>query len=188
MNWLVIDETYLNYLRQKESKITNSNYGKDKYKPFFGILFETDKYYYVTQISHAQPRHQNMKNNKDFKKIYNPKDNRLLAVVNLNYMFPILKSQKEILKYKDIGMHRSFDSELEKSKYIDLLKTEISVLSSMNLEKAAKNVYENKYTKKDKDLAERSFDFKQLEQYADDYLLLQLKIQDNITNTQEQEN
>ena len=63
-----------------------------------------------------------MKNNIDFKKIYHPKDNRLLAVVNLNYMFPILKSQKKVLKYQDIELHRSFSDDSEKSKYIDLIK------------------------------------------------------------------
>lgn len=40
MEWLVIDEKYLNYFRNKESKIPNSNYGNNKFKPFFGILFE----------------------------------------------------------------------------------------------------------------------------------------------------
>ena len=55
-----------------------------------------------------------MKNGKDFKKLYHPKDNRLLAVVNLNYMFPIPKSLKMILKYKDIEKHRKFESEEEK--------------------------------------------------------------------------
>lgn len=42
MEWLVIDEKYLNYLRDKESRIPKSDYGNDKYKPFFGVLFETD--------------------------------------------------------------------------------------------------------------------------------------------------
>ena len=57
MNWLVIDEKYLDYLRETENRIPFSDYGKDKYKPFFGILFETEDFYYVTQISHPQRRH-----------------------------------------------------------------------------------------------------------------------------------
>ena len=170
MEWLVIDEDYLSYLRSVENRIPFSNYGNDKYKPFFGVLFETDTFYYVTQISHAQPRHAVMKNNIDFKKIYHPKDNRLLAVVNLNYMFPILKSQKKVLKYQDIELHRSFSDDSEKSKYIDLLKMEIRVLSSMSgPEKTAKMIYSNKYTEKNKPLADRSFDFKQLERLALQY-------------------
>ena len=34
MNWLVIDEKYLDYLRKTERRIPFSDYGKDKYKPF----------------------------------------------------------------------------------------------------------------------------------------------------------
>ena len=83
MDWLVVTEDYLKYLRKEEKRIPLSDYGEKKHKPFFGILFETEDFYYVTQISHAQKRHYKMKNGKDFKKIYSPKDNRLLAVVNL---------------------------------------------------------------------------------------------------------
>ena len=172
MDWLVITEDYLKYLRKYEKRIPFSNYGSKKYKPFFGILFETEDFYYVTQISHVQERHKNMKNGKDFKKLYHPKDNRLLAVVNLNYMFPIPKSLKMILKYKDIEKHRKFESEEEKSKYINLLKTEIKILSQMHLDKAAKSIYKNKYTATNQDvpLANRCIDFKYMEQLAQKYM------------------
>ena len=53
MEWKIVNEDYLNYLRHNETRIPHSNYGEDKYKPFFGILFETNDFYYVTQISHA---------------------------------------------------------------------------------------------------------------------------------------
>lgn len=102
MNWLIIDEKYLNYLRAKEKRIPFSDYGQNKYKPFFGVLFETDEFYYVTQILHPQNRHLTMKANEDFKKIYLPDSNRLIAVINLNYMFPIPKSLYQKLEYKDI--------------------------------------------------------------------------------------
>lgn len=170
MEWLVIDEKYLNYLRATESKIPHSDYGKNKFKPFFGVLFETDDFYYVTQISHAQNRHIGMKSNIDFKKVYHPDDNRLLAVINLNYMFPIPKSEKVVLKYKDISKYREFSSEIEKSKYIDLMKTELKVIKKMNLEKAALYVYNNKYSLKNIQLANRCIDFKQMESLAKKYI------------------
>lgn len=172
MDWLVVTEDYLKYLRKEEKRIPLSDYGEKKHKPFFGILFETENFYYVTQISHAQKRHYKMKNGKDFKKIYSPKDNRLLAVVNLNYMFPIPKSMKVVLKYKDIEQHREFNSDEEKSKYIDLLKTEMKILNKMNLEKFAKVVYDNKYAieKQDIALANRCIDFKLMEKLAHKYV------------------
>ena len=75
MEWKIVDENYLDYLRKVEKRIPNSRYSEDQYKPFFGVLFETDDLCYVTQISHAQPRHFRMKNSIDFHKIYHPKTN-----------------------------------------------------------------------------------------------------------------
>ena len=45
MEWKIVNEDYLNYLRHNETRIPHSNYGEDKYKPFFGILFETNDFY-----------------------------------------------------------------------------------------------------------------------------------------------
>ena len=42
-----------------------------------------------------------MKENIDFKKIYDIKSNRLIAVINLNYMFPIPKNMYEKLRYEN---------------------------------------------------------------------------------------
>lgn len=49
-----VNEKYLDYLRNVESRIPRTDYGSDKYKPFFGVLFEIDNLYYITQVSHAQ--------------------------------------------------------------------------------------------------------------------------------------
>lgn len=170
MDWLVIDEQYLNYLRKTEKRIPISNYGEDKYKPFFGVLFETEEFYYVTQVSHAQKRHEKMKNNKDFKKIYSPKDNKLLAVINLNYMFPIPKSMKVLLKYRDIEQHRVFKNDAQKSKYINLMKMELKQINQMNLEADGKYIYENKYSQLNRPLANRCIDFKLIENLARRYM------------------
>lgn len=170
MKWLVVDEKYLDYLREKDDRIPLSDYGEKKYKPFFGVLFETKEFYYVTQISHAQKRHLTMKANLDFKKIFLPETNRLIAVVNLNYMFPIPKSMYKELKYKEIENHRAFDSEEEKSKYIDLMKTELKIINGMNIEKSALRVYDNKYKNPESPLAKRCIDFKTMETLARKYV------------------
>ncbi len=169
MDWLVVDENYLNYLRKSENRIPRSDYGQDKYKPFFGVLFETEEFYYVTQISHPQSRHLKMKANLDFKKVYLPDSNRLIAVINLNYMFPIPKALHKRLEYKDIDKHRTFIDEIEKSKYIDLMKTELKLINMMNIEKSAVRVYKNKYENPDSDLAKRCIDFKTMEELAIQY-------------------
>lgn len=110
-----------------------------------------------------------MKSNIDFKKIYDPADGHLIAVVNLNYMFPIPKYMRTPLKYKDIDKHRTFASEEEKSKYIDLMKTELKVINSMDLSKPAINIYKSKYSKPDSNLSNRCIDYKQMEEPARKY-------------------
>ena len=104
-----------------------------------------------------------MKANEDFKKIFDPKSNRLIAVINLNYMFPIPKTMYNKLQYKDLDKHRTFKNEIEKSKYISLMKTELKVINTMELDKVAIKVYNNKYDKPDSNLAKRCIDFKKME-------------------------
>lgn len=172
-NWLILDEKYLDDLRTSvEPRIPHMDYGKDKLKPFFGVLFEKDDLYYVTQVSHFnQSKHAFMKNAMDFRKIYIP--SKILGgqdipacVVNLNYMFPIPKSLVKNLEYKDITMYRTFKSEQEKSKYIDLLRSELKAINAMNIEDMAKKLYNLKSEHPENRVSLRCFDFAKLEQYA----------------------
>lgn len=175
LKWITVDEKYLDYLRSSADKrIPRTDYGADKFKPFFGVLFETGNLYYVTQISHAQPRHAKMKNALDFYKVYIPDNNsqspdKLVAVVNLNYMFPIPKTLTSDLKYADIGKHRTFISQTEKSQYISLLRNEMAAINKMNLETKAKKVYDLKYSQPEHPVSKRCLDFKMLENYAQTY-------------------
>lgn len=170
MHWININEKYLDYLRSYESRIPHSDYGKNKYKPFFGILFETQDLLYVTQISHAQPRHQRMKKQPDFYKIYDPDlPSRLIAVVNLNYMFPVPKSEVTSFEKKKIDTYRYFSDNAEKSKYIDLLDKEMKVINRLELSFAAKDIYEKKYQYPNSPLARRCLDYRMLEVYAKEW-------------------
>lgn len=171
MKWINVDEKYLDYLRGFESRIPRTDYGSDKYKPFFGVLFETDELYYITQVSHAQERHQRLNQQKDFYKIYDPnQQNRLIAVINLNYMFPIPKSCTFDFKFKEIDQYRSFVSETEKSKYIDLLNLEMRAINRMNIRSKAMDVYNLKYDKPNHRVSQRCIDFKYMEYLAKQYV------------------
>ena len=133
MKWIIVDEKYLDYLRGYESRIPRTNYGSDKYKPFFGVLFEIEDLYYVTQVSHPQRRHEHMTQQKDFYKLFDPNNsNKLLAVVNLNYMFPIPKQYTQVFQNKNINQYRTFSSEDEKSKYISLLALELKAINKLS--------------------------------------------------------
>lgn len=170
MKWINVNEKYLDYLRKTEQRIPRTDYGNDRYKPFFGILFEVGNLYYITQVSHPQPRHNKMKQQKDFYKIYDPKNPKhLIAVINLNYMFPIPKEQTFPFEKKNINTYRNFNSETEKNKYIALLDKELKVINSMDIGTKAENIYKLKYLKPDNNISKRCIDFKALEKLAVSY-------------------
>ena len=166
MNWKIIPSEYLNYLRETELKIPRTDYGRNSLKPFFGILFEVDDLVYVTQVSSPKSRHDSMRNNTDFLKIYNPRTNNLIGVINLNYMFPVPKAIIGDLKYKDISSYRDFRDDIQKSKYIDLLKIQRRELNNLPVKENAIKIYEDKYTYPESAVSKRCFDFKQLEKVA----------------------
>ena len=167
MKWIIVDEKYLDYLRGYESRIPRTNYGSDKYKPFFGVLFEIEDLYYVTQVSHPQRRHEHMTQQKDFYKLFDPNNsNKLLAVVNLNYMFPIPKQYTQVFQNKNINQYRTFSSEDEKSKYISLLALELKAINKLNLGDKASYIYKLKYDSPDNKISKRCIDFKEMERLA----------------------
>ena len=168
MKWINVNEKYLDYLRMIEPRIPKTSYGDDRYKPFFGVLFEIDNLYYITQVSHPQKRHEKLKQQKDFYKIYYK--NRLIAVINLNYMFAIPKDQTSSFLLNNIDTYRTFKSEHEKSKYIDLLNKEISIINTMNLGEKALELYSLKYNNPNHIVSKRCIDFKFIEKLAKQYI------------------
>ena len=184
MKWITIPEHYLNYLRSAESRIPYSDYGKNHFKPFFGVLFETDSLLYVTQVSSTKKRHNKIKKSIDFHKLYDKKDNKLLAVVNLNYMFPVPKELVTDLDYSKMNEYREFNTPEEKSKYISLLKLEMKLINELDIGDAARKVYIRKNTFPNDRVSKRCINFRELEKYALVYqqiMLSEKQIKENKT-------
>ena len=93
----------------------------------------------------------------------------MLCVVNLNYMFPVPVSELEYIQYANIGNYRSFENEVEKSKYIHILRKELRIINTRGIEADAKAIYDNKYLYPDSQLAKRCIDFRMLEILASHY-------------------
>ncbi|WP_340222033.1 type III toxin-antitoxin system ToxN/AbiQ family toxin [Fusobacterium nucleatum] len=167
MIWCTIDKDYISFLKKYDSRIPNIDYGNNGYKPFFSPLFEKDGLVYVTQISSKKPRHLKMKESIDFVKIFNKTNKNLISVVNLNYMFPVPKSEIIEVKYKNIDNFRTFSSLDEKNKYINLLKYEMKVINNKNIQAQALKVYNSVNT--DSFLKNRSLPFLLLEEKAIEY-------------------
>ena len=167
MIWCTIDKDYISFLKKYDGRIPNIDYGNNGYKPFFSPLFEKDGLVYVTQISSTKPRHLKMKESIDFVKIFNKTNKNLISVINLNYMFPVPKSEIIEVKYKNIDNFRTFSSLDEKNKYINLLKYEMKVINNKNIQAQALKVYNSVNT--DSFLKNRSLPFLLLEEKATEY-------------------
>lgn len=68
--------------------------------------------------------------------------------------------------YMKILMIVSFNTDEIRSKYINLLKTELKIIQTLPLEDAARKLYYRKYSKSDDKVSVRCFDFKLLESGA----------------------
>ena len=108
-----------------------------------------------------------MKSKIDFIKVFD--EGRLICVVNLNYMFPIPRNEVNVLRYKDIGSYRSFNSDEEKGNYIQLLRSEMTQIRKLNIEQKAKRVYDLVTKNIDAKLIARCFDYKGLETACSQY-------------------
>ena len=166
---LIIDKDYLNDLRKFEPRIPYEDYGEGHYKPFVGPLFklhsnDTNEIYYVSNITSPKPRHERLKGSLDMLKLKN-RSGHLLGVVNLNYMFPVpAKYVKEVTaNILKNGFYNKSD------KAINTLYYELSLLEKSNVRSRANKVYFNKITNEDPFLAQRSFDFLNLNTFARSY-------------------
>lgn len=173
MKWYTVDEDYLNFLRSNEPRIPNADYGPEKFKPFFGALFELGDIVFITQVSHPQRRHQRMHENTDFCKLYN--GNHLIAVVNLNYMFPVHKNRLIEVKYKNIDNFRTFVDNNERNQYITLLKKEMKQIKQKNISSKAYKLYNRKSSFPYDKVSKRCLDFKHLEILCNHFELESLK-------------
>lgn len=169
MKWKIINEKYTDFLRNNyEPRIPYTNYGKDKFKPFFGELFQVDDLIYVTQVTSPKPRHNKLKNSIDFHKIYI--NNTLISCVNLNYMFPVPICELSDLQYGKIDELITFETKTQKNNYINLLKIELAEINKLSLEQFAMELYHRKYDFPDDFISKRCFDFLNLENAAHEWL------------------
>ncbi|MCD6436116.1 MAG: type III toxin-antitoxin system ToxN/AbiQ family toxin, partial [Clostridiales bacterium] len=129
MKWYIADKDYVKYLKTIDGKVQDIDYG-NSLKPYLGILINVNGFNYYVPISSADKPHKvdkysRMKNSKDFHKIIDSEDGKLLAVLNINNMIPIPNEYLINLKYEEIEKYKTFESEEKKKIYIDLLRKEL---------------------------------------------------------------
>lgn len=80
---------YVRNLANADDKVysVSPQVGKEN-RPFVGILVVNDNKAYCVPLSSPKAKHENMKNDRDFTKIFD-KNNQLIGVLNFNCMIPV---------------------------------------------------------------------------------------------------
>lgn len=83
MEFYYIRDDYIQYLRQYDNKVAEN---KQESRPYVGVLLNVDGVKYYAPFTSPKPKHQKMKNTKDFRKI----NQGIYGAINFNNMIPIV--------------------------------------------------------------------------------------------------
>lgn len=86
-----------------------------------------------------------------------------MAVIDLNYMFPVPVSKIEEVPITKVGELRMFDSVQEKSQYINFLKLELKEMERLKIDTKAFSLYTIKELYPDSIVSKRCLNFRELE-------------------------
>lgn len=151
-----IDDNYINYLRQFDSKVY---YNKNHTRPYVGVVYIFNGYYYFAPLSSPKPKH--LKMNPNAVDIFKIK-NGVYGIVNINNMIPTPKEclTEAIPNTTDI-------------KYKNLLQNQSTFLNNHKSELLIKvNQFQSRYLKKhlSKNILDRCCDYSLLEKKCQEYI------------------
>lgn len=130
-------------------------------RPFVGILVIMDGKKYCIPLTSPKPKHEKMKNDLDFSKMYDA-HNRLIGALNFNNMIPV---SEEFIKQININPSKN-DSPKDKI-YKELLNNQLDWCNDNfdNITKKANKLYKfvTQFPEKSRNLTRRCCDFKKLE-------------------------
>lgn len=82
MKFYNVKDDYIRFLRGYDSKVAAN---KMESRPYVGIVLEVNGIKYYAPFTSPKPKHQKMKNGKDFRKIHDGK----YGAINFNNMIPV---------------------------------------------------------------------------------------------------
>ena len=113
MKFYNIKEDYIRFLKQYDKKVADNKNGQ---RPYVGIVLEVNGIKYYTPFTSPKPKHKNMKNSKDFRKI----NQGVYGAINFNNMIPVVD---EAVKLIDID-------NIDDSQYKRLLQNQYKCIKS----------------------------------------------------------
>ena len=103
MQWYLIDEKYMSYLRAVDSFVPYTNYGDGKIKPFFGEILKTEQFSYYAPISSGKPKHKTVPQSSTFYKMMSSDGKFVVAVIDLKHCVPVPRQYATPLVYADLS-------------------------------------------------------------------------------------
>lgn len=88
-------------------------------RPFVGIVIPYEGRQYCIPLSSPKPKHERMRNGRDFTKVYDPKG-KLIAVLNFNNMIPV---DETVLKRVNLRIEKNDDAQTRA--YKNLMRNQI---------------------------------------------------------------
>lgn len=153
-----IENSYIDYLVPFAPHLFhNKKENQENERKYIGIILTVNDLDYFVPLSSFKEKHSKMKNNMDFLKVGN------YAVINLNNMFPVPKSQ---CVYVEISNETNLQ-------YKKLLLAEYRIITALTdrILKNAKSLYAYKIKNGDATpLAKRCNDFKLLEEKCKEWI------------------
>lgn len=175
-----LDMKYVRDLAKVDDKVMSVSPQENKEnRPFVGIVVILDDKKYCIPLTSPKPKHEKMKNDIDFSKMFD-KHNKLIGALNFNNMIPV--SERFI---KPININPSkYDSPKEKA-HKELLNNQLDWCNDNieNITKKANKLYKfvTQTPEKSRNLVRRCCDFKKLEE-----VLAKRLAQEGIHNPSEQ--
>jgi len=163
LNFYIIDEDYINYLRKFDKHIA---YNKSQKRPYIGVVIIVEENYYFAPLLSPKAKHKTYRDNLTFFKIINIKRKSNLGIIRFSDMIPVPQESVYLLdtKEKSYGYKRLLS---EQYNYINIPTNREKIINK------AQKIY-NIVTKDSKSKMARfykdlSCDFKLLEQKCIEY-------------------
>lgn len=161
-----LDMKYVRDLARVDDRVmsTSPQIGKAS-RPFVGIVVPYAGRQYCIPLSSPKPKHELMRNDRDFTKVFDPKG-RLIAVLNFNNMLPVDYTVAQRIDLRD-----SVDDDAPTRAYKNLMRNEIEWCNAHanDIARKAAKLYRIVTEKPAKyhSLVKRCCDFKRLEEVLD---------------------
>ncbi len=163
LNLYILDISYVEYLSNVDNRVmSTSPHDHKENRPFVAIVIIMNDKKYCIPLTSPKPKHERMKNDVDFHKLYD-KRQHYIGALNLNNMIPVSEEHLMLINIKP-----SKNDNYQQRRYKELLNNQLDWCNKniSKISKKANKLYRmvtetpEKYSR----LVSRCCDFKKLEE------------------------